>query len=526
GNLPMKESAVPTTMCFIKSSSNPLTESFATFVDASRGSGSAACKASAIAQRATDVLCDLGRLNGEMHDILQETEQRQSRMEGNKSVSANQHSGRKPIDSPPLQYHLLRQPTLIAKGTETRCSQKPSLIESVKAPKSMFEDAERILREVQLNKKFIEENLEAIVRAKDSASLYSVIDSLTANSDDAEKIRIGKTVDAWITVIDKDIQGEIARKNYLQSKSSQQELSVTRKRYDVKAVKFNKDVKDKMLNKPESTASRSISTARSGQKQFEDDCGNRNQRSKATTQSSQQKEQKSKISVDGFISTTPELQGEDYLRKVYGKALYQGHRSTYKKGPYLRVNSPLPKSKVHRPKIIENIKGVKVKSARTQTIPSALKADISLPVGQQHLSTPHFQNNQYLFSPSHQITSTSVISGPVEGYLVPMAVALGMPRMDNGVPQPADLIISRSHPTTVTTSVPSSPQKSQPKVKKPNVAVMHMNSEKKEPAKLTVQVLPNMDIDSLPSISPAASRRSASPELQQVIQQFAPALKQ
>lgn len=45
----------------------------------------------------------------------------------------------------------------------------------------MFEDAERILREVQLNKKFIEENLEAIVRAKDSASLYSVIDSLTAN---------------------------------------------------------------------------------------------------------------------------------------------------------------------------------------------------------------------------------------------------------------------------------------------------------------------------------------------------------
>lgn len=63
------------------------------------------------------------------------------------------------------------------------------------------------------------------------------------------------------------------------------------------------------------------------------------------------------ISVDEFISTTPVLQGEDYLRKVYGKALYQGHRSTYKKGPYLRVNSPLPKSKAHRPKIIENIKG-------------------------------------------------------------------------------------------------------------------------------------------------------------------------
>lgn len=67
-------------------------------------------------------------------------------------------------------------------------------------------------------------------------------------------------------------------------------------------------------------------------------------------------------------------------------------------------------------------------------------------------------------------------------------VFLGMPRMDNGAPQPADLIISRSHPTTVITSVPSSPRKSQPKVKKPNIAVMHMKSEKKEPVKLTVQV--------------------------------------
>ncbi|XP_051885668.1 protein TALPID3 isoform X2 [Pristis pectinata] len=506
------------------SSSNLLTESFTTFVDPSRGSGSAACKTNPAVQRAADVLHDLGRLNGEMAGILQEAEQWQSRMQGVKTVSANQSNSRKPIDSPPLQYHLPRQPTLITKGTESGCSKKPSLIQSIKASKSMFEDAERILREVQMNKKFIEENLEAIVRAKDRATLYSIIDSLTANSDEAEKIRIGKTVDAWITVINKDIQGEIARKNYLQSKSKQQELNFTRKGYDVKTIKFNKDVKDKTQNKPESMTDRSISTARSVRKQFEEGYGNRNRRNMATTQSLQQKEQKSKISVDGIILTTPELQGEDYLRKVYGKALYQGHRSTYKKGPYLRVNSPIPKSKTQRPKIIENTKGVKVKSARTQTIPSALKSDLSPPVRQQPLSAPHFQNDKYLFSPSHQITSGSIISGPVEGHLVPMAIALGVPRMDSGLPRPADLLISSAHPTTVTTS--SSPQKPQPQMKKPNIAVIHMKSEKKDPAKLTVQVLPNVDIDSFPSISPEGSQRSPSPEQWQMMHQAAPTLKQ
>lgn len=48
---------------------------------------------------------------------------------------------------------------------------------------------------------------------------------------------------------------------------------------------------------------------------------------------------------------------EAYLRKVYGKALYDGHRRTLKKGPYLRFSSPTPKSKVQRPKMVESVKG-------------------------------------------------------------------------------------------------------------------------------------------------------------------------
>ncbi|XP_067895331.1 protein TALPID3 isoform X2 [Heterodontus francisci] len=500
------------------SSGNPLNESFTAFVVPSRGSGSAVSKASPAVQKASDVLHDLGRLKREMHGILQEAEHWQSRMQDMKSVSANQSNSHKSIDSAPLQHHLLKQPICIAKETNPSHSQKPSLIQSVKAPKSMFEDAGRILREVQTNKKFIEENLEAIVRAKDSASMYSLIDSLAANSDAAEKIRIGKTVDAWITVINQDIQDEIAKKK-ISSKQKEQELSFMRKGGDVKAIKFDKDVKDKTQNKPESTTKRSLSTARSLQKQLKEPCESKILRSKAVIQSLQQKEQRSKISVDldRIISTDPLLQSEDYLRRVYGKAVYQGHRSTYKKGPYLRVNSPVPKSKPQRPKMIENIKGVKVKSTRTQTTPFALKTTIANPERERHISVPTFQDNQYMFSPSHQITSTSLISGPVEGHLIPMAIALGEPRIDGGVPQAAGLIINSAHPITVPTSVHPSPLKPQPQVKKPNIAVVHMKSEKKDPIKLTVQVLPNVDIDSLASNSPAASQRSINPKQQQQI---------
>lgn len=51
------------------------------------------------------------------------------------------------------------------------------------------------------------------------------------------------------------------------------------------------------------------------------------------------------------------VQDEDYMLQIYGKPIYQGHRSTLKKGPYLRFNSPSPKSKPQRPKVIERVKG-------------------------------------------------------------------------------------------------------------------------------------------------------------------------
>lgn len=51
------------------------------------------------------------------------------------------------------------------------------------------------------------------------------------------------------------------------------------------------------------------------------------------------------------------VQNEEYLSQIYGKPIYQGHRSTLKKAPYLRFNSPSPKSKLQRPRVIEYVRG-------------------------------------------------------------------------------------------------------------------------------------------------------------------------
>lgn len=47
--------------------------------------------------------------------------------------------------------------------------------------RSILKDAEKILRGVQNNKKVLEENLEAIIRAKDGAAMYSFINALSTN---------------------------------------------------------------------------------------------------------------------------------------------------------------------------------------------------------------------------------------------------------------------------------------------------------------------------------------------------------
>ncbi|NXP67949.1 TALD3 protein, partial [Chloropsis cyanopogon] len=263
---------------------------------------------------------------------------------------------------------------------------------------------------------------------------------------------------------------------------------------NLRTVKTKKEIKERTQN-IQCLTKKLLPAPKPLQKQVED---NRKKQRIRTSfpENIQNKERREDVTVGG----TALVQSEDYLSQIYGKPIYQGHRSTLKKGPYLRFNSPSPKSKLPRPKLIETVKGTKVKSARTQTCSHTQKV-ISSP----RKKSPVYglaQQNQYLFSPSQDVPAAS---GPLEGHLIPMAIPLGQTQSSSTSLQPAGVITDKPHPVTVTTSLPQVPPKPPVEVKKPNIAVIEMRSEKKDPPQLSVQVLPNVDIDSVSSASRSVS---------------------
>ncbi|KAM6274036.1 protein TALPID3 [Porphyrio hochstetteri] len=427
-------------------------------------------------KKANDLLQDLGHLRREMHDVLQP---------------------KAPTVTSDLQRH--QQPN------------KPSILQNVKVPKSILRDAERILRGVQNNKKVLEENLEAVLHAKDGDAMYTFINALTTNRDVLEEIRIRKTVDEWIKAISVEIQAEMARHDLEQVKHDQK-LPWIKRAQSIKAVKTNEEIKGKSKKIQGCSTQKPFSAAKPLQKQAQDNTSRQRFRTYFSSESLQRKEKR----ADGPVNESAVVQNEDYLCQVYGKPIYQGHRSTLKKAPYLRFNSPSPKSKLQRPKVIECVRGTKMKSARTQTYAQKV---VTSPKKQRPLYALA-QENQYVFSPSRD---APVHCGPLEGHLIPMAIPLGQTQVSNISLQPAGVIIGKPHPVTVTTSLPQVPQKPQVEVRKPNVALIEMRSEKKDPPQLSVQVLPNVDIDSISSDSVSVNQvlpdsEAALPPVDAVIQ--------
>ncbi|XP_025062927.1 protein TALPID3 isoform X3 [Alligator sinensis] len=430
-------------------------------------------------KKADNLLQDLGQLKREMQGMLQEAKTWKSSM--NDFVKPNN-----PIITPglPDQHQL----------------SKPSILEKVKAPKSVLKDAEKILRGVQNNKKMLEENLEAIIRAKDGDAMYTFINALTVNRDVLEEIRIRKTVDEWIKTISMEIQAEMARNDYEQTKYVQKDQKTPwiKRTQNIRDMKTKKEIKTKNQKAQGFLTKKSLSAGKPVHKQMGENFIRQSSRLESSSESLQNKEER----VEGHVNVV--VPNEEYLSQVYGKPIYQGHRSTLKKAPYLRFNSPSPKSKPQRPKVLECVRGTKVKSARTQTS-SSMQKIITSPKKQHLLSAP-FSENQYLFSPSREAPT---VCGPLEGHLIPMAIPLGQTRANGISPQPAGVIISKPHPVTVTTSVPPTfPKLQRQAMKKPNIAVVEMKSEKKDPPKLTVQVLPNVDIDSISSASVSLNEAS------------------
>ncbi|NXG70250.1 TALD3 protein, partial [Baryphthengus martii] len=421
-------------------------------------------------KKADDLLQDLGQLRREMHSMLQEASSWKSDM--NELIKS-------------------KKPTVASELPERHLLNKPSILQNVKVPKSILKDAERILRGVQNNKKILEENLEAVIRARDGDTMYSFINALTTNRDVLEEIRIRKTVDEWIRAISAEIQAEMARNDSEQVKYDQK-VPWIRRAQNVKVVKANREINAKTQKIQGCSIKKPVSAAEPLQKQAEDNASKKRLRTYFSSESLQRKEKR----AAGPTNRSAMVQNEDYLYRVYGKPVYQGHRSTLKKAPYLRFNSPSPKSKVQRPKMIETVRGTKVKSARTQTS-SHIQKVITSPAKQPPLYALA-QENQYLFSPSRDVPAAC---GPLEGHLIPMAIPLGQTQISDISLPSAGIVIGKPHPVTVTTSFPQVPPKEPVEIKKPNVAVIEMRSEKKDPPQLSVQVLPNVDIDSVSSDS-------------------------
>uniref|UniRef100_A0A803XPQ8 KIAA0586 n=1 Tax=Meleagris gallopavo TaxID=9103 RepID=A0A803XPQ8_MELGA len=424
-------------------------------------------------KKADDLLQVLGQLRKEMHDVLQD---------------ANSWK----LDMNDL---IKTKPTTIASDPpELNQLVKPSVLQNVKAPESILSDAKRVLREVQSRKKVLEENLEAILRAKGGDAMSAFINALTTNRDALEKIRIRKAVDERIKAISAEIQAEMAR-NDMERVKYDQKVPWIKRAQNIKAMKNSKEIKAKTQKIQGCSTKKPLSAAKSLQNHADD---NRSKQGFRTYFSSESL-QRNKKGTDEPVSGCAVVQNEEYLSQVYGKPIYQGHRSTLKKAPYLRFNSPSPKSKLHRPRVIEYVRGTKVKSAGTQTCSHAQKAVISSK--KQHPLYALAQENQYFFSPNRDVAADC---GPLEGHLIPMAIPLGQTQLNDIPVQPAAVVTCTPHPVTVTASIPQVPPKPPTEVKKPNIAVIEMRSEKKDPPQLSVQVLPNVDIDSISNGSVSA----------------------
>ncbi|XP_065603447.1 protein TALPID3 [Cyrtonyx montezumae] len=414
-----------------------------------------------------DLLQVLGQLRQEMHNVLQEANSWKSDM--NELIKS--------------------KPTTIASDLpEHNQLVKPSILQNIKAPKSILSDAKRVLREVQCRKKVLEENLDAVLRARNRGAMSAFISAVTTDRDALEVIRIRTAVDEQIKAISAEIQAEMAR-NDMERVKYDQKVPWFKRAQNIKAMKNSKEIKAKTQKIQGCSTKKPLYAAKSMQSQAEDNISKQSFRTSFSSESLQRIKEKTHEPVNRRAV----VQNEEYLSKVYGKPIYQGHRSTLKKAPYLRFNSPFPKSKPPRPIVIERVRGTVVKSAGTQTSHTQ-SAVISSK--KQHPLYALAQENQYFFSPKRDVPDDCSL---IEGHLIPMAVPLGHTQIADLSVQPAGVVMCKPHPVTVTTSLPQVPPKPPTEVKKPNVAVIEMTSEKKDPPQLSVQVLPNIDIDSISS---------------------------
>ncbi|XP_077095075.1 protein TALPID3 isoform X2 [Siphateles boraxobius] len=439
-------------------------------------------------QRANQMLQDLGQIKNEMRSLLQTADAFPVQNAKSTQISRSSHLAPSATAPPPSTTPVSMPPEPVdVIAVRDAPLNRPSILKSIRPPTSMFEDAGLVLRQVRQSRKVLEENLEAILRAKDGEVLHTRLEALSKNRDVHEELRIKKTVDAWINTLSKEIQDDLARENSERS-VERSDAAVAKVVQQDQRSRSGRGGRGRGRGGGETSAAEKKTSLR----------GLVRTQAESTLAHSKQPT----LSVRTRPEGKQETDDQEYLARLYGKALYEGHRRTLKKSPYLRFNSPTPKSKPQRPKVVETVKGVKMKSSKTQT--SQFLDGVS--ALQPSVSEPHF-----LFSPSDPAQQQQQPGSPVRGYLIPMAIPLGKPRVDGQAPMPSRVIISNK-PATVTTSFPPitiSEPKTAPAIRKPNTILLEVQSKpKKRTPQLKIQVQPGVNIESCLCSSPASSTLS------------------
>ncbi|XP_034050799.1 protein TALPID3 [Thalassophryne amazonica] len=246
--------------------------------------------------------------------------------------------------------------------SKSQLSQESHSLLPKRTPVSALEKARMTLRSVQRRRKILDENLEAVERARNGALFHYQLDAMAANRDVSEEVRIKKMVDVWIKNITKEIQVERDLENTTKSKPKPA-YAATKSRITALGWQHGPDGRNKETPGKDSRTVRSKVTAVRGRRELTAKHGRQAAGHRFLRESEAEKEMPA---VRG--RELADLDRELFLKRLYGRAPHEGQRRTLKKSPYLCFRPPAsPCTKAPPPCLVQILRGVNTKSCKTQT---------------------------------------------------------------------------------------------------------------------------------------------------------------
>ncbi|XP_057716007.1 protein TALPID3 isoform X2 [Corythoichthys intestinalis] len=203
-------------------------------------------------------------------------------------------------------------------------------------PRSTLDEARRRLRQIQRQKKVLNENMETLERARAGEVLRCQLEALAANSESSEQARIKKTVDAWIHLISRDVQAKVGE----ESSNRQPVPALSRQGA---AARRNPAHTSRPISSLKGTESKKIAVA------------GRGPRTQTATRQG--------VPLAASVLTD----GEAYLTRLYGRA-----PQDIKRIPELPLRlTVMPADGRPRPLVADSVRGAKLKPSQPQAFPSA-----------------------------------------------------------------------------------------------------------------------------------------------------------